>query len=211
MGNIVSRDLSDTQDVRQKTWSFISSVNKLNCKFHSVPANVRSNLLQTYCCAWYGCQIWRFDSKQAGQLNTEWNKSVRRTLNLPYRTHTELLPHLVGNSNFSTQHIKRFVNFFDNMLHSENKHVRFIAQRALQNTNGVLGLNRAYCDVFTGVRFTPGMRVKKVCIPLIDPSSQAYVTAETIKQLLDVRDGLSIIDGFDMDDVSTIISSLCCN
>ena len=90
LGNIISCDLSDAYDIKAKT--NVSQVNTLNNKFSGVTCNVRGKLLQSYCCAWYGCQTWDLHTKMAQRMNIEWNKAVRRTLRIPYNTHTRLLP-----------------------------------------------------------------------------------------------------------------------
>ena len=51
------------------------------------------------------------------QLNVEWNKAVRRTLNLPYKTHRRLLPLIVNGKSFKSQHCSRlhkyiYMDFF---------------------------------------------------------------------------------------------------
>ena len=70
-----------------KTNVFISQVNTLNNKFSGVTCNVHDKLLQSYCCAWHGCQTWDLHTKMAQRMNIEWNKAVRRTLRIPYNTH----------------------------------------------------------------------------------------------------------------------------
>ena len=87
-----SHNLSDSEDVALKTATFISQVNMLNNKFSKISSLVRGSLLQTYCCSWYGSQTWDINSKYVRQLSVEWNKAVRRTLHIPYTTHTRLLP-----------------------------------------------------------------------------------------------------------------------
>ena len=88
LGNIITCDLKDSEDITFKNVAFISQVNRLNCKMSEVSGNVAGQLLQTYCCSWYGCQTWDLASKSARQMNTEWNKAVRRTLRVPYTTPT---------------------------------------------------------------------------------------------------------------------------
>ena len=84
LGNLINFDLNDKDDILFKKSVFISQVNNLNAKFASIQSRVRGKLLQTYCCSWYGCQTWDAAGKFAIQVNTEWNKAVRRTLRIPY-------------------------------------------------------------------------------------------------------------------------------
>ena len=100
LGNFITHDLSDLNDITYKKCVFIYQVNRLNARFPFVSSGVKGHLLQTYCCSFYGCQTWDLYGKHVNQLNVEWNKAVRRTLNLPYKTHRWLLP-LIVNGNLS--------------------------------------------------------------------------------------------------------------
>ena len=111
LGNIVTHALKDTDDIKFKKGVFISQVNKLKCKFCTVESTLRGRLLQTYCCSWYGCQTWDLSSRSIGCMNIEWNKAVRRTLLLPYKTRTCLLPLLVHGKPFAVQHRSRIAKF----------------------------------------------------------------------------------------------------
>ena len=122
LGNIIT---CDSEDITFKIGAFISQVNSLNCKMSEVSGNVKGQLLQTYCCSWYGCQTWDLASKSACQMNTEWNKAVRRTLRVPYTTHTNLLPLLVKGKPFMTQHFSRVSKFVQSFVRSNNTSVVF--------------------------------------------------------------------------------------
>ena len=105
LGNMLSHDLSDAADIEFKKGSFIAAVNRLNCVFHNVDSFTRVRLLQTYCTAWYGCQSWQLRSPYINQLNIEWRKAVRRTLGLPTRTRSVLLPELALFVSSTTQEL----------------------------------------------------------------------------------------------------------
>ena len=112
---------------------------------------VKGNLLQTYCCSWHGSQTWDMNSKHVCQLNVQWNKAVRRTLKITYTTHTRLLPHFVNSFSFKDQHARRVKKFLYTFTSSENMHVLFIGERALRNTIGALGRNRARIEISSNV------------------------------------------------------------
>ena len=115
LGNFITHDLSDLKDITYKKGVFILQVNRLNARFHFVSSGVKGHILQTYCCSFYGCQTWDLYGKHVSQLNVEWIKAVRRTLNLPYKTHRRLLPLIVNGKSFKSQHCSRlhkYVNGF---------------------------------------------------------------------------------------------------
>ena len=115
-GNFITHDLSDLNDITYKKGVFISQNNRLNARFPFVSSGVKDHLLQTYCCSFYGYQTWDLYGKHVNQLNVEWNKVVRRTLNLPYKTHRRLLPLIVNGKSFKSQHCSRLHKYVNGFL-----------------------------------------------------------------------------------------------
>ena len=143
LGNIITYDLCDYHDIKFKKGVFISQVNKLNAKFPFVSSVVKGHLLQTYCCAWYGSQTWDLVGNGVNKMNVEWNKAVRRTLNLPYCTHRRLLPLIVNGKSFINQHFNRIEKYINEFRSSNNDHISFIAETAKMRVTGPLGRNWA--------------------------------------------------------------------
>ena len=195
LGNIITHDLKDSDDINVKKGVFVGQVNKLKCKFCKVQSSLRGRLLQTYCCSWYGCQTWDLAGRSADAMNIEWNKAVRRTLHLPYKTRTCLLPHLVQGKNFAVQHRSRVSKFLVAFNDSHNSRVVYIGQRAKCYSHGALGRNYIRCRGQSG----------------IDPvSTDLQARAHAICELMDVRDGVLSLPGVCHDDIKSAIEYLCC-
>ena len=195
LGNIVTHDLNDSDDINFKKGVFISQVNKLKCKFCTVQSTLRGRLLQTYCCSWYGCQTWDLAGRPVGCMNIEWNKAVRRTLLLPYKTRTRLLPFLVQGKSFAVQHRSRVSKFLDSFNDSVNSRVSYIGYRAKFFAHGVLGRNYTRCRERAGVDLTP---------------TDLLARAHAIQELMDIRDGLLVLPGTCHEDIGSAIDFLCC-
>ena len=146
LGSVLRYDLSDDADIRQKVGIFVSQVNNLNKRFGQLSMRVKSKLMQSYCCSWFGCQTWDINCKYAKKMNISWNKAVRRVLGIPYRTHTALLPYLIENPSFRKQHISRYIKFYNSLLMSDNDSVKYIAECAYVNVTSVLGINIVHCQ-----------------------------------------------------------------
>ena len=58
LGNILTTNLTDTDDIMFKRGTFIQNVNRLISNFGSLPTSVVMKLFTSYCMAWYGSQIW---------------------------------------------------------------------------------------------------------------------------------------------------------
>ena len=196
LGNIVTHDLKDLDDINFKKGVFVGQVNKLKCKFCTVHNTLRGLLLQTYCCSWYGCQTWDLASGSVKCMNIEWNKAVRRTLLLPYKTRTCLLPHLIHGKPFAVQHRSRISNFLVSFTASDNSRVFYIGERAKSYSHGALGRNYTRC------------RGREDAESF---STDLVARAFAIRELMDVRDGISVLPGMSPDDIESMIDSICCN
>ena len=127
-------------------------------------------------------------------MQTEWNKAIRKTLQLPYRTHRNILPLLVRMKTFSEQHrarVSKFVNAFQN---SDNKQVRFLGLRARFYTFGALGRNY--------------VRLQKKLPEQVLPTD-LLAKSQMINELVDVRDNMKNINVLQRKDVVSMIDYLC--
>ena len=159
-----------------------------------------------YCTSWYGCPLWDLGSTGSCKMNTQWNKSIRRTLKRPYTTHRRLLPLVAGSGNFHNQHETRVNNLFNTMYNSGNCAVSQIAARACTNSLGTLGRNRIQ------LRLKYGMpRLGRFQILRKEASQDDVCCAQQIVELLCVRGGVSKVDGLGMQEVITLIDYLCTN
>ena len=198
LGNILSCNLSDAADICFKKGSFITAVNKFNYVFKGIDAFTKIKLLQTYCTAWYGCQSWQLGTNDSKVMDIEWRKAVRRTLGLPARTRSMLLPGLAGSRPFCRQHYDRIHKFLNSMLRSKNRTVKFIATRAQTNTLGTMGKNFVYLKVMPKS-------------DQADSDKQSLIDARIsqINELIRLRDGSDQVDILDQDDLQEILVYLC--
>ena len=196
LGNMLSHDLSDAADIKLKKGSFITAVNKLNYVFKNADTLIKAKLLQTYCTAWYGCQSWQLGTSDANRLDIEWRKAVRRTLGLPARTRSALLPGLAGSKSFCQQHRSRVNKFLCSLKTSKNIAVKYMYMRAQHNVTGPMGKNIAYLKIY----------------PLDDQGHSAEEMDSRITQireLIRVRDGFDHLDVLNATEIQEILDLVC--
>ena len=129
-------------------------------------------------------------------MNIEWNKAVRRTLLLPYKTRTCLLPHLIHGKPFFIQHRSRISNFLISFTASDNSCVFYIGERTKSYSHGTLWRNSTRCRG----------RKDGECF-----STELVARAFAISELMDVKDGISVLPGMSPNDIESMIDSICCN
>ena len=144
LGNYIDSTLSDKLDCKMKMSLFIGHVNKLNATFGNLQSNIISRLFKTYCCSFYGSQIWKVNSVCFDKVCTLWNKSVRRIYNIPYTSHTWMLGPLMNQYHIRHQLKFRTIRFLYSMCASRNSIVMNCIQHARCNANSPIGYNIAY-------------------------------------------------------------------
>ena len=77
-------------------------------------------LFDSYCCSFYGSQVWNINSPGFNRCCVQWNKAVRRILKVPYRTHTWLLGPLLNQQHVKMQFQRKILRFVYTMLNNTN-------------------------------------------------------------------------------------------
>ena len=144
LGNYIDRNLNDNIDCTHKKSRFIGQVNKLCANFGYLQMSVLVRLFKTYCCTFYGSQMWQVNSQYINSVCTTWNKGVRRILNLPHDAHTWLLGLLLKQNHINKHFIVRTLRFLFCMLKSHNGIVEVCTLNALSNANSPMGSNLTF-------------------------------------------------------------------
>ena len=66
--HLLSSTQSDKDDIDFKIYSFIVSVNTLMAKFGFLQSNILDFLFNSYCCSFYGSQLWELTSKDINKV-----------------------------------------------------------------------------------------------------------------------------------------------
>lgn len=205
LGTIFVSNLSDQKDISQKKSIFISYVNRLNSIFSKAPVELKVHLLQVYCSSWYGCQAWQLDTRDTSAMNTAWQIAIRRTMHLPARTRSILLPVLAGNANFSQQHHQRVYNMLYAMKISKNPVINFVFERGIESAIGILGRNHVYlCQMYGYQAYIKRSRLER---PAVADDVAARVSQ--IRELLLARDGRGQIEHMNSNDIENVLGFVC--
>ena len=95
-------------------------------EFFKISSNVASKLFYSYCCSFYGCQLWDLSSNSIEDIYVAWQKAIRRIFNLPCNTHRYLLPFVAGSSHIRVNLVNRFNNFFNALMSCDNKIIELL-------------------------------------------------------------------------------------
>ena len=91
LGQIITNQLDDNADIRNRRSNFVGQVNSVLRFFNKLNASVKYKLFQSYCMSIYGCELWSLTNDKIDDLCITWRKSLRRIFGLPYDTHFYIL------------------------------------------------------------------------------------------------------------------------
>jgi len=80
------------EDIINGRSNVVRHTNNSLCYFRKLYPFVQNRLFQAYCTSLYGCELWLLTNCNIEALCVAWRKTLRRIWNLPYCTHSRLLP-----------------------------------------------------------------------------------------------------------------------
>ena len=175
--------------------------------------SVLVRLFKTYCCTFYGSQMWQINSQSINSVCTSWNKGVRRILNLPHDAHTWLLGPLLKQNHIRKQFIVRTLRFLFCMLKSHNGIVRACTLNALSNANSPMGSNLSFLRSKYGINFQSYSLAHciKVATTVEQLDSQSNCLIEQLRILLQTRCDEYVINGFTHAEITELIREIACH
>ena len=92
----------------------------------------------------YGSQLWDTTNPTVEKVYVQWRKAHRQVLELPYRTHCDLLPLLSDNMPLECILDCRYIMFYKSIAKSHNKTVSYTAKSKLFDNTSTLGRKITY-------------------------------------------------------------------
>ena len=139
---------------------------------------------------------------------------MRRILRIPYRSHRWLLAQLGQQKDLSEHlHIK-WLRHLTYALNHCNHIVKKCSDIALRCALSPMGANIALLRYFYDVSFDRKLHVdeQSICnLYKIHSDSEQYATVGVLRDLINCRYGINVIDYYNYDDIIGIIDELCTN
>ena len=140
LGNIVSSNLSEANEIEYKRGDLFGRVNSLLGNFSGTSRRVRARIFNAQCCHLYGSQCWRLDDRSIERMSTAINRSIRRVLNLPPRAHRYLLPILADRKPFIESVCNR-AQKIRNQMSELNDDVGLLCKMCLDDSVSIISSN----------------------------------------------------------------------
>ena len=217
LGHIITSFFSDNDDVTYRRNCLVGQANNVLCFFNKVDMLVRLNLFKSYCSSMYGCELWALNNDSAELFCVAWRKALRRVLNLPYNTHSHLLPILADTIPIFDDICKRSARFITSCLFSPSRLVQSVAWHSVVfgKFSSPLGSNAMLCCLRYG--WSLDLFVLNL-VPLSNsffklwyrhslPDTEIY-TAMSLLELIFVREGQFTLPGFTKSQINSLITAL---
>ena len=106
LGNCIDCSNSDMVDcgIINVYWICV----KLRSNYDTLQPHILINLFKSYCCSFYGCMLWKYNSEGFDKICKSWNIAIRTLLRLPFNTHIQYLGPLIGQQLIRTQLYVRY-------------------------------------------------------------------------------------------------------
>ncbi len=207
LGHVIGKDYN-SKNISHGVSKLINNANTMLAKFGHCSSGVKANLFQTYCTSFYGSVLWRLNSPIMSRFHVTWRKIIRRVWRLPNLAHSNLLPILMSDTNIDSQLMTRYAMFLYKIGISDNMLVR-MCYRLLLSSNTPVASNRRRLMFKINVNdFTPDINYFRSKL-YNEPSIDVVHVANCVKELCDVRDGVSVCD-FDHTEIIDMIYLLSC-
>ena len=107
LGHNIGRNICNDES-KEASGILIRNVNMIINNFNKGSYQIKVKLFNAFCTSYYGCPLWNNTDKSISLFFTTWRKSIRKLLNLPPRTHCNLLPAIMDSKPIECQLLCRF-------------------------------------------------------------------------------------------------------
>jgi hypothetical protein len=147
LGHIITSQFTDKEDILFRRNCFVGQVNNVSCYFRNLDLAVKLKLFKSFCSSIYGCELWALEGCFINDFCTAWRKALRRMMDLPYNSHSFLLPFLSDTLPIIDEIYKRSARFIVSCLFAKSATVRSIAWYGINEAkyHSIIGSNALHC------------------------------------------------------------------
>ena len=210
LGNIIGQHCTKYQ-IDDCTNTFKGKVNMIKTHFCHNKFDVTYDIFKTYCMPLYGSQLWDYGNTYIDRFFVCWRKAIRQLLNLPYRTHNELLPYICDDVKPLIQLLRRVISFIKGASNAKNELTELCYKLALNGSGSAISNNVSIISFLWSVpREDVGLISRHVCPEIIN--NDAAICSSVIRDLLymkHVNKYFPHISVFNNEEIDFIMHSLC--
>ena len=181
----------------------------LNQELYFAHPSTKIKVNKIYNSHYSGSPVWNLFGG-AHSLESSYNKSIKVMLDLPLATHRSLIEPLSDERHVKLVLIRRFVGFMEKIDNSGKKALMMLKDAAIKDVRSTTGSN------FRNIMLLAG----KTCVEDVSRGCLDYINyfkleeedkwkVGVIKEIIDVRNGLIDVAGFELEQLVQISDYLC--
>jgi hypothetical protein len=195
------------KNIQSAVGDLYARTNCLNVQFKHVGWRVRLLLFFSFCYHLYGCETWDLSSSSVNSFYVAFRKCIRSVIRLPYRTHRRLLPLIYNRKSVDICVMNRISKFVSKLGVSKNRLVKACATAMICASGSSLSNSVSIiCS-----RFFIERDDLFDCCHIFGEETEPddETTSNAVVELLDCRDNIETLAGFQMADIKAMLSLLC--
>ena len=211
LGNYLKNVIDGCQeDMRIKVAKYASKNIELNQEFYFSHPRTKIEINKIWNTHFTGSPLWNLFSEGALKVESCYNKSMKHMMNLPYATHRFLIEPLSNERHIKQVLIERFVSFMERIETSGKLAIKMLKSEAKKDVRSTTGAN------YRGIMMLlNNMNVNSVTIQSVKNLEYRQVsendqwTVMMVKELHDVLNGDTVLEGFEPTEVKNMMEFLC--
>ena len=196
--------------MKVKRARYISKNVEINQEFHFAAASTRVQVNKIWNTHFYGSPLWNLFSPGAERMIGSYNRSIKCMLKLPLATHRFLLEPLSGEKPAMAILADRFLSFMDKIDKTDKMAIKMLKREAMKDVRSTTGAN------YRGIMLLSG----ETSIQKVNRDSLKKVEFYKVKKeddwkvniaadLIDLREGIAKIEGFNKEEMGVLLDSIC--
>jgi len=209
LGHTINNQMNDYDDIRLKSIDFVCKANYIMSVFKFCSRKIMISLLNVHCTSFYNSILWNFNDNNINDMNIRFKGSLKRIFNVPRHTRSNIIFSITDTISPEVLIHSRFLKFIFTALKSDNIFVSHLANLCLVTTTTVSGVNRKFIERRYGLCIKKGFNINLFKSKIIGQFKRdIFVDADlldTIKELIEVRDGISECGLLENDEIKDIL------
>ena len=123
---VITNRLDDSYDIYSRQCNLIGQTNSMLCYFRDLDSVIKAKLMKCYCFGMYSCVLWDFNNAQVESFCKAWHKGMRRCFDLPYDSHSFILPALSHTLPPFHEMCERFARFITKSMYGSSALVQSV-------------------------------------------------------------------------------------
>ena len=211
LGNIIKNSSDGFQeDIKIKRAKYLAKNVEINQEFYFAAASTRLQVNRIWNTHFSGSPIWNLFSPGAERFIGSYNRSIKCMLQLPLATHRYMLEPLSGEKAAMNILADRFLSFMDKIVKSDKSAIKMLRKEAMNDVRSTTGANYRGIMLLTGetgIEKVNRESIKKMKYYNIEEKDEWKV--QIASDLLDIREGIKEIEGFEKKEMSNLLNNIC--